>query len=155
MTSQPAVGRLTYHKKSTMALIATLEFGDNEIRRYSKQYLLADFRCHLVRHHNEARPDGNPRCEHMELTVIAPGRADLNLFEWYVGSYTMNGRVLVSIPDSSPNQDEMVKAVYFENAVCYSIAEEYHIDESKRRTLKLQIVATAVTVDDIELKTQS
>ena len=138
-----------------MALIATLEFGDNEIRRYSRKYLLADFNCRIVRHHNEARPDDSPRCEHMELTVVVPGRTDLNLYEWYVDRTSMNGRVLVSIQNSAPNQDAQVKSIYFENAVCYSIAEEYHIDESKRRTLKLQVMAEAVMVDDIHFNAKA
>ena len=35
-----------------MALIAALEFGDNNIRRYTKQYLLADCRFVFDRPYN-------------------------------------------------------------------------------------------------------
>ena len=64
-----------------MALTATLQFGDNSIRRYSREYMVTDFKCHVARRHNNARPDSAPRCDRMELTVVAPGKEDLNLYE--------------------------------------------------------------------------
>lgn len=137
-----------------MAVIAKLQLGDNGFRRYAREYLLVDFTCRVVRRHNEARPDGSPQFEHMELTVVAPGRMDLNLYEWYVGHSSMSGRILIELPAPSPNQPADWKEVLFEDGLCYSIAEDYHIDESVRRTLKLQIVSREVTVDDIVFKSR-
>lgn len=135
-----------------MAIIAKLQFGDNASRRYAREYLVTDFKCHVSRRHNEARPDSRPRCESLELTVVAPGRDDLNLTEWYVGETCMSGRLLVELPAPSPNQPPQWKEVLFENGLCYGLAEDYHIDERVRRSLRLSIVAEEMTIDTIEFK---
>ena len=100
-----------------MALIAALEFGDNNIGRYSKSYLVSDCRFVFNRPYNSYRPEGMARCERLELEVIAPGKNDLNLF--------------------------------FEDAKCFSLSENYDINTSRRRTLKLAIEAETITVDDV------
>ena len=134
-----------------MPTIARLQFGDNESRRYSREYLMVDFKCQITRSHNGARPDGPARCERMELTVVTPGRDDLNLIEWYVGGSTMSGRIQIGL--TSPEQDQQAwKEVVFENAVCYMLSEEYHIDQRTRRTMKLGVMAEQIQVDDVEFK---
>ena len=55
-----------------MALLAALEFGDNNIGRYSKSYLVSDCRFVFNRPYNSYRPEGMARCERLELEVIAP-----------------------------------------------------------------------------------
>ena len=67
-----------------MALIARLQFGDNRANLYSKEYLVMDCHLHFTRHHNHFRPDTDARCEKVEVVVVAPGREDLNLYEWYI-----------------------------------------------------------------------
>lgn len=131
-----------------MALTAKLQFGDNESRHYSSEYLLTDFKCRLVRHHNEARPDGGTTCDQLDLTVIAPGRDDLSLMEWYTGSFGMNGRILVEMPAAGPNQPSRWKEILFEDAVCYAIAEDYHIDVDSRRSLRLGLAVGSLTVEE-------
>ena len=135
-----------------MALLAKLQFGNNSIKRYSREYLLVDFKCHVFRHHNEARPDGNPQCDSMELNVVIPGKEDLNLYEWYVGASCMSGRVLVELPAPASNQQSLWKEVLFEDARCYAMAEEFNIDRQIRRTLKLSMVADELTVDTVDFK---
>lgn len=136
-----------------MSTIARLQFGDNGFRRYSREYQVTEFKCHVTRSHNEARPDGAARCERMELKVVVPGRDDLNLYEWYVGHSTMSGRVLVEL-SASQNQAGEWKEILFENGLCYAISEDYHIDAKIRRTLTLSIVAEEITVDGICYKTK-
>ena len=75
-----------------MALIAALEFGDNNIGRYSKSYLVSDCRFVFDRPYNSYRPEGMARCERLELEVIAPGKNDLNLFDWYDKQGVQSGR---------------------------------------------------------------
>lgn len=133
-----------------MALIAKLQFGDNSFRRYAQEYLLADFKCHVARSHNEWRPDGSPRCDCMELSVIVPGREDLNLYEWYAGRSSMSGRILIELSTPAQNQDVVYKEVLFENGICYAMAEEYHIDKNRRRTLNLSIAVQKLTVDTLD-----
>ena len=130
-----------------MPIIASLQLGDNTVRRYSREYLLTDFKCHLTRSHNEALPDGSARCDRMELTLVAPGRVDLNLYEWYVDQSVLSGRILVALP--SAHQGEEWKEVLFEDGVCFSISEEYHNDVRLRRMLTLGIAAEDVIVDEI------
>ena len=60
-----------------MALTAVLEFGDNSIKRYSKQYLVSDCRFLFQRPNNGFSPEGAARCERVEVTVVAPGRRRL------------------------------------------------------------------------------
>lgn len=134
-----------------MPTIARLQFGDNEDRRYDREYLMTDFKCHITRSHNGARPDGPARCERMELTLVAPGRDDLNLVEWYAGGSSLSGRVLVGL-SSFDHSNEQWKEVLFEDAVCFSLSEEYHIDKRMRRLLKLDVMAGEIKVDDLAFK---
>lgn len=136
-------------KRSTMSLTARLQFGDNASRRYSKEYLVTDFKCHVVRSHNQARPDGSPRCERLEVTLVVPGREDLNLYEWYADRSAQSGRILIELSTPSQNQDSEWKEVLFEDGVCFSMAEEYHIDRNRRRELRLSIAVGDLTIDRI------
>ena len=132
-----------------MALLAHLQLGDNMARHYFKEYLVADCHLHFTRHHNHFKPDTDAKCVKVELVVEAPGKEDLNLYEWYVNDETLSGRVvfdLLPMPDDS----SMVKYVEFEEARCYSIEEEYHVDSQRRRLIRLSLTAEKMTVNDIE-----
>jgi len=133
-----------------MALIAALEFGDNSIRRYSKRYLVAD--CNLVcdRSYNEFRPDSAARCERVEVSVVAPGKEDLNLFEWYASQGTQSGRIVISLSSTGKSDTLDEQVIYFEDAKCFSLSEYYDIDSSNRRILRLGIMAEMIKVDDIK-----
>lgn len=131
-----------------MALTAVLEFGDNSIKRYSKQFLVADCRFVFDRPYNDFCPEGHTRCERMELFVVAPGKEDLTLFEWFANQSVLDGRVIISLGaanDSSLDSQEIV----FEEAVCFALSEMYDIESSKRRLLKLSILANKICIDDV------
>ena len=66
-----------------MAYSAVLEFGDNSSQRYSKQFLLANFRLVLNRAYKVV-PTGAVRCERLELVVVAPDKTNLALFDWFL-----------------------------------------------------------------------
>lgn len=132
-----------------MALLAKLQFGDNNINRYSKEYLLADFKLHVSRPSNNFRPDGAARIERMELILVAPGKADHNLYEWYSTAGKMDGRIVISLPDAASDQDASTQVIYFNEGSCVAMSEEYHIDRSVRRLLKLEIVAEEFVVDGV------
>lgn len=129
-----------------MALMARLQFGDNMAGLYSKEYLVMDCHLHFSRHHNHFRPDTDARCEKVELVVVAPGREDLNLYEWYINNGTMSGRVVFDLQSLTSNSVE--KIIQFEDAYCCSIEEEYQIDTQKRRCLKLLIMADELVIND-------
>ena len=135
-----------------MALTAVLEFGDNSIRRYTKQYLLSDCRFVFDRPYNAFSPERPAHCERIEVVVIAPGKSDLGLFQWFSEQENREGRIAISlISDVAQNETEP-QVVYFENARCLSLSEMYDIDNSSRRLIKLAIVADSIEIEDVEFK---
>ena len=134
-----------------MALIASLQLGDNDNRIYPKQYLVNKVRCHLIRPHNLYYADSEPRCERLELTVIAPGMEDLTLMDWYVNQEPMSGRVVISLSNEAKLGMDDSKEILFEDGVCYCLAENYDIDVG-RRTITLSIAINTLTIDNVKFK---
>ena len=133
-----------------MALIAALEFGDNNIKRYTKQYLLADCRLVFDRPYNSFSPERPARCERMEIVVIAPGKRDLSLFQWFTQQDIKDGRIAISLlGDSNQNEGEP-QVIYFENGRCLSLSEMYDIDNQRRRLLKLALIADKIEIENVE-----
>ena len=133
-----------------MALTAVLEFGDNSIRRYTKQYLLSDCRFVFDRPYNAFSPERPAHCERIEVVVIAPGKSDLGLFQWFSEQENREGRIAISlISDVAQNETEP-QVVYFENARCLSLSEMYDIDNSSRRLIKLAIISDKIEIEDVE-----
>jgi hypothetical protein len=132
-----------------MALIAALEFGDNNIGRYFKNYLVSDCRFVFKRPFNSYRPEGMARCERLELDVVAPGKDDLNLFDWYDQQGVQSGRIVISLAAEAKLDEKDAQVILFENAKCFSLSESYDINSSRRRNLKLAIEAETITVDSI------
>ena len=131
-----------------MAFLARLQLGDNDSGLYSKEYLVADCRLHFTRHHNHFAPDTDARCERVEMVVVAPGRNDLTLYEWYIDQTTLSGRIVFDLQSESGEQ--VSKYVVFNDAHCYSIAEDYHIDQTKRRSIRFALVSEQIVVNDTE-----
>ena len=115
-----------------MALLAALEFGDNNIGRYSKSYLVSDCRFVFNRPYNSYRPEGMARCERLELEVIAPGKNDLNLFDWYDKQGVQSGRIVISLAAEAKLDEKDAQIIYFEDAKCFSLSENYDINTSRR-----------------------
>jgi len=135
-----------------MSLLKKLQLGDNELHKYTKEYLLADYKFHTYRKHNEYRPNAEKYCERIELTVIAPGREDVTLYEWFINQSTQNGRVLIMLPPQPDSSIEETREVVLENATCFSLEEDFHIGHNQRRMLRLSLVAEEVHVEDIVFK---
>ena len=131
-----------------MALTAVLEFGDNNIRRYSKQFMVADCRFVFDRSYNDFCPEGDTRCDRMELFVVAPGKEDLTLFEWFADQSVLDGRITIGLGATNDNSLDSQEIV-FEEAVCFALSEMYDIDSSMRRLLKLSILAKKICIDDV------
>ena len=134
-----------------MALIASLQLGDNDHKLYPKEYLVSQVKCHLVRPHNRYYADSEPRCERLELTVIAPGKEDLTLIDWYIHQSPMSGRVVVSLSNEAKLGVGDSKEIYFEDGICFRLAENYDI-EAGRRTMTLSIATDTMTIDNVEFK---
>ena len=134
-----------------MALTAVLEFGDNSIKRYSKQYLVSDCRLLFARPFNGFSPEGAARCERVEVTVVAPGKDDLGLVEWFSTQGVQNGRIIISLTNEVKADDADAQILYFEGAKCFSLSEFYDISVSRRRLLKLAIGAETLEIDGVTL----
>ena len=100
-----------------MALTAVLEFGDNSIKRYSKQYLVSDCRFLFQRPNNGFSPEGAARCERVEVTVVAPGKEDLGLIEWFSSQDVQNGRIVISLTNDLRKDETDTQILYFEEAI--------------------------------------
>ena len=131
-----------------MALLAVLEFGDNSIQRYSKQYLVSDCRFVFDRNHNAFSPEGAARCNQIEVVVVAPGRNDLGLFQWFSNQESLDGRIVISLGGSKHGVDD-TQVIFFENAKCFALSEMYDISSSRRRLLKLLIGSEKIEIDGV------
>ena len=123
--------------------------------QYSNAYLLSDIKCRIARPHNQWRPDGAPHCDYLELSLPAPpidkdkGVRDLALYEWYANRSSINGAIVIEVPSVDKNASSITKSVSFKKGICYSIGEEYHIDQNELRTLKLKVFAEELTLDTV------
>lgn len=134
-----------------MALMARLQFGDNMAGLYSKEYLVMDCHLHFSRHHDHFKPDTDAQAEKVELVVVAPGKEDLNFYEWYINNGVQSGRIIFDI-QTVTSHHPVEKVILFENACCCSLEEEYHIDTQRRRCLRLSLVAEELTINDTVFK---
>ncbi len=134
-----------------MAFSAVLEIGDNEVKRYYKQYLLTDLRLVLGRSYTVI-PEGVARCERLELTVVAPGKKDLFMFEWFLRSHSITGRIVVSLTGDVNDAETDNQVIYFQDAQCFSMSENYDIDSSRRRSLKMALVSEKIDIEDLTFK---
>ncbi len=137
---------LLQKKNNTMALLASIQFGDNSSGHYSKTYLLTDYHLHFMRHHNSLAPDSEPQCERIDVTVVAPGKIDLNLHEWYINQSRISGRIVFDVNSPLVSEQGEEREVRFENAQCFAFEENYQIGSNNRRLLTLSLVAESVTI---------
>lgn len=132
-----------------MSLIKKLQLGNNEIGRYTTEYLLKDYQCHTCRHYTDYRPSADKFCERIDMTVIAPGREDVSLYNWFINKGAESGRILIELPPNSSQKPQEKKEVLFENAVVYLLEENFNFETDRVRQLKISIVAEQVTVDGV------
>lgn len=134
--------------------MANLQIGDNDNKRYAKSYLVTEVNCHVCRRHNKYLPDSKTCCERLEITVVTPGKQDLTLIEWYANQSSLSGRITVELSDSGPGGTVQTREIYFNDAVCFRLSEEYHIDQLSRRILTLAFEASEMTIDGVNFKCQ-
>ena len=136
-----------------MALDAKLQFGDNSKKSYTPAdtYPIIDFRLHFSRHHDLSYPDENSRCKCMEITMYAPDKSDLSLYDWYIRGIALTGRIEFQIPSTAnDSNDSTTGYLYFTSAYCYSISQYYNQDTTSKSLLKLMLVAESIKIEDID-----
>ena len=135
-----------------MALSAVLEFGNNDVKRYTKRYLVSDCRFLFSRPYNGFSPSGAPRCERIELTIVAPGKDDLELVKWFAEQDVQSGRIVIGLPGDNNWESSDTQILYFDSAKCFSLSEVYDVDSSRRRLLKLATGPEHLEIDGITFK---
>lgn len=139
-----------------MTIITNLQFGDNETGLYNKSYLVVDCKSHVSRSCSAFMPQSKPVCQDLEVTVVAPTKEDLELYEWYFMNEVKNGRILYHIQDISSRGEEILeRSVFFQDALCYKMHERYTIDDNQLRLLTLSISARQFRIEDIPFNKQN
>lgn len=134
-----------------MSLSATLQIGDNNIGVYDRQYKVVRCQYNFSRGYNFRMPDTTSRNKSISITIVAPGKEDLSLYDWYINRTLLNGRILFDLSGQAMF-DENPKTIYFEGASCFSLSESYHIDQENRRLIHIEITTEETTVDNIRFK---
>jgi hypothetical protein len=132
-----------------MALFAKIRFGDNYGNTSALQYDITRVKTYFARTYNHSRPEGRPRCQQIEITIVAPDFDDLNLYDWYINQGTQNCQLLYSTSAFNDSSIHQLRQITLTSAVCYGLEENYHIDSDARRTLTLSITADEVEVEDL------
>ena len=133
-----------------MALSAHLQFGDNKAGRYTSDYLLVDCRSSFRRSHNDLRPDGAAQCDSVEIAVVAPGKEDMTLHDWFRNGDEMSGRIVFDLSSMAADDANPTRILLFENARCFVLEESYDKNTRFRRLLKLTFEADSITMEDID-----
>ena len=133
-----------------MALSAHLQFGDNKSGRYNTDYLLVDCRSLFRRSHNDLRPDSAAQCESVEITVVAPGKDDMTLHQWFMNGDEMSGRIVFDLTSTAADDANPTRILRFEDARCYVLEEMYDKNTRFRRLLKLAFEADSITMEDLD-----
>ena len=132
-----------------MALSAHLQFGDNQSGRYNKDYLLVACHHSYRRPHNDLRPDGPAQCESVEVSLVAPGKDDMMLQEWFEKNEELSGRIVFDLSSVAADTAQPTRVLLFEDARCFVLEESYDKDTRFRRLLKLCFEAETITMEDI------
>lgn len=124
-----------------MSEYAKLKIGDNT-------YSVMDCHCHLCRNYNHAEPDGNARCDRLNLLLNYVDATALTLYKWFVDKETKSGSVAFFKDASSQSS---IKEIQFETARCFSFTEEYENQGSSyTRHINLSLVAEKVTINGVD-----
>ena len=117
--------------------------ADESIAYNSSFYIVLNYKCHTSRHSNGIRPDSDPVCDDLEITLRAPNKSDKTIYEWYVKALTLNGRILIHTSSVQTSYRE----ISFSNAVCYGFSENYDDSKAISHTITLHLKAEVVNRD--------
>ena len=131
-----------------MSLFANLYIGDNASGNYTKMSQVVRCQVKVSRKYEAYMPDSDPRCDQVILSVIAPSKNDLELFEWYIDQTSLSGKIIIDLANQSAKYDITERTFKFEDAKCFSIEESYDINDTNRHQLKLGIMMEKLEIDE-------
>lgn len=132
-----------------MAIQAKLQFGDNATGMYNRTYNVVNYRNRVARAYNAFNPQSLVKCTDVEVTIVAPSKKDLSIYDWYVNNGMMSGRLVFDILDVFNSERTIKRYVTFENAQCISLKDTYDINENRQRLIKIVFTPAHVTIDDV------
>lgn len=127
-----------------MKFQASLQFGDNTVGYYAKQYGVVNYKCRFSREFDGFQPATVSYCERITVTIVAPGKQDLALYEWFTSGGVLNGRIVFDATLGANVDQEETRVLTFEEAHCFSLSEHYNIDLPERRLLVLEFDAEII-----------
>ena len=68
----------------------------------------------------------------MEIVLPAPGKQDTTLYEWFNSRGVQSGRIVLELTGDAKNNAEEKQVLFFEDAICFSLSEEYDLNTSRR-----------------------
>lgn len=135
-----------------MSLSARLYIGDNASSYYMKEYPITQLKTDVSRRYNTYRPDSDPKYKVITLSVVAPGKDDMTLHEWYIDQTRLSGKIVIDLTNLTARYNTTERCFKFEEAICFSIAETYDIGATSRHQIKLKIMARQMEIDDMEFQ---
>lgn len=129
--------------------MAHLRIGDNASALYNKDYLVVECLAHSTRGYNTLHPSTVPRCEQIEITIVAPGKTDLELQNWYLSNTVRSGKLSFDLTDAQSGDLKDVRSILFEDANCFSYSEQYDIKKRSLRLLTIKIKPQSCTMDGV------
>ena len=113
-----------------------------------KKFSVMDCHCHFSRNYNHAEPDGNARCDRLNLLLNNVDAADLTLYKWFVNKETKSGSV-----EFFRDDDYKIKEIKFETARCFSFTEDYeNLGKYNTRRINISLVAESITSSGVDFK---
>lgn len=135
-----------------MKFLASLQFGDNTVGYYAKQYGVVNFKSRFNREFDGFQPATVAYCERITLTVIAPGKQDLTLYEWFTSGGVLNGSIVFDATFGANADQDETRVLTFEEAHCFSLSEHYDINLPERRLLVLEFDAEIINYNNQTFK---
>lgn len=130
-----------------MDVIALLQFGDNINEIYNVEYRVVSCSTHYVRGYNSLHPTTTPFCHSIDIKLIAPKKDDLELQNWFLQGTLRTGRIFCTTWKDQGGS--CARSIFFEDAACYSLIENYDIHDNNLRTLTLKIVPKKSIIENV------
>lgn len=133
-----------------MEVIAKLQFGDNFEKAYHQTYQVVGYHSLVSRRHNSFHPYTVPQCDVIELTVVAPDKSDMGLYQWYLDNEKRSGCISLDLQEVKANEDSSVEHMLeFEDAQCFAIEEDYNVLNHSLRLFTLKVCVANFSFDGI------
>lgn len=135
-----------------MTLQTKLQFGDNATGHYTREYRVVSYHNGVGRMFHAFNPLTVARDTDIQITIVAPSKEDLSLYEWFVDNSMMSGRIVFDIMDVKSPGGILARSLYFYDAYCVTLKDRYDIHQKTRRMLTLVLTPAKIKVEEVEFE---